>query len=274
MNKILTMIGLPLFLCYFLLKQLYSEGHETFFLVFRAVFITFTLVSLFRIFKHRDKSLGAFSLFHEIFRRKLGQSVADYLIFEVKMLIGSLKFFRTPLKSFGAISHSYFAGPILQGLVIGLLLMLAIEPLLIHILISAKFTGPLAMVLHSGLVVSEIYILQILFGNLYYLQFSEALVTERRLKIRMGYFWNLDIDLDNIKLIERGNVRIIGDKTAKIGLMMDPTVRLHFQSLQPAQKLFKKKAYQTMDVFLKTTEVQGLIENVERLRREISLVHQ
>lgn len=149
----------------------------------------------------------------------------------------------------------------LKGVLLGLVLLFAIEPTLIHILLAAKLKGIWKIAFHLGLVISEIYLLEILIGNLYYLQFSEVFVGSKSLAIDFGLLWKVNIDYSNIELIELGNHRQIGDKTPKITLLNSPVVRLHFKKNESAQRMFKIVSLKSIDLYLNESDITKLQRN-------------
>lgn len=230
-------------------------------LVFNAISVVLILATIYGIYRAisgRDRTLPLRLSLEAMAKDRFGNSFGGYLIYEIKLVIGLCKFILAPLRNYRAVMNSYFTSPMLSGVLFGLLFLMLSESLLIHLFIAAKFEGVTKLVLTLVFLLSEIFLLEMTIGNLYYFQFSKFVISDGKVEIRQGLLWDMTFEISEIEVLEWGNLRKAGEKTPKISLFQDAVVRIHFKRAIKAQRIFRERELTSLDIFLKDADQECL----------------
>ncbi|RYZ53852.1 MAG: hypothetical protein EOP07_17070 [Proteobacteria bacterium] len=249
---VLLSIGFVLF------RMRFYKDYALVFNALSVVLILATVYGICRAIARRDRNVPLRVTLESLAKEKFGESFGGYLVYEVKLVIGLLKFLISPLRSYRGLMSSYFTSPMLSGVLFGLLFLMLCESLLIHLFISARFEGVTHLVLTLAFLLSEIFLLEMTIGNLYYFQFSKCVIADDKIEIRQGLLWDLEFEVEDIQSLEWGNLRKAKDKTPKISLFQDAVVRIHFKRGILAKRIFREKVVTSLDLFLKDVDQERL----------------
>jgi hypothetical protein len=236
----------------------YYREYAALFNALSAALIMATIYGIYRSISQRDRTLSLRVSLEDLVKKRFGQAFGGYLIYEIKLVAGLFKFIISPRKTYQAIMSSYFASPMLSGVLIGLLLILVSESVLIHLFITVKFEGTTKLVLTLLFLLSEVFFLEMTLGNLYYFQFSKFEISDNRISIRQGLLWDVNFGVHAIRHLEWGNLRQMNDKTPKISLFQDSVVRIHLLGAVKAKRIFREKDLTSLDIYLKDVDQEHL----------------
>jgi|GEM_PF-6473399 hypothetical protein len=248
-------------LTYWLLYLFYYKSHEHWFTTAKVLLPLALLIKIVMIWRGRQEGDTLRSLLARLIKEKLGYKFLAYLEFELSLFKGVILFLFSPIRTYRGIKLSYFAGAYLPGAMMVLIFVLLGEMLLVHMIISSKASA--GIWIQIFVILSEIFVLEILLGNLYYVQFSKLEISNSRVDIQLGKMWSLQFDLDQVKEISVLEESSSGtfEKVPRISLMQKPTARLTFHSNIKATRFFKSKELRVIDLFLREAELALLLRS-------------
>ena len=246
-------------LLFWVMRHFFLEGHEVYFQAFRIFMYAYVVFSLGTLLTKVARKDGGQMAFRKFLEERLGTTFFSYLIYEIEMIKGIAYFLIAPLANYRKIAASYFVNSYLHGAIFVLLFLVIGESCFIHILISTKSSESVKLALQITFVLSELIVIEMIIGNLYYLQISKVEISEEKILVRMGLLWELDCPINMIKNIDYPIVTVRDEKVPRIALFQEPQVRIHFREKITARKLFKQKKLSCVDIFLKEKEVRELL---------------
>lgn len=253
-----------LVITYWVLRYFFHEGHEFHFAIVRLVFFGFVGFKLVKFLRARPADEDMSRTLQKFIEQRFGRAFGGYLIYEVKLLIGVLRFLASPIKTSKGITSSYFANAYLNGLLLFVCLMLVLEPIAIHLLVSHSLSAGPAAIAHVVLIILELWCIELLAGNLFYVQFSKVEIGEEAAHIQLGLIWNLRFRISDVASIELLGLEPQRPKIPKIALENQPNIRVHFKEEQLAERMIGTKPIRIIDLFLKEADRQALIERCQQ----------
>lgn len=224
----------------------------------RALILIAAVTNLyFTINSNRKNENSKGTTIKDFLRKEFGETIGNYIYFEFQLYLGVFKYLVSPVKTTKEILKSYFATESLGGLIFIILFFLVCEPLLLHILIYNSVPEDYRSAVHIVLLLSEIYLLQMVIGNLYHLKNSKVIVTDESLKANLGILSKLNISFDQIKSISLPQETKNEYETSKLGFG-DPTLRIVAKKDFEIQVMFKIKKVKCIDLCLTRQHVQLL----------------
>ncbi|NRA63579.1 MAG: hypothetical protein HRU19_03805 [Pseudobacteriovorax sp.] len=235
-------------------------SYESYFLIAKILLISAVILRLVIGLRRAPQELSLKGKLISFVENNLGNGYTRYLEFELLMIKGSLKFFSSPLQSWKRIKASYFYTDSLAGLFFGIIFLVICESLIIHLLVHLYMPDEYIFVSHVAVLLFDIYFLEMILGNLYYLPDSEVSIGDKDITVKLGILSSMSVKYEDIKelvLPEDG----LEKRPPKIGLLGSRTLQLHFHTPQIWRFFSVEKRTDRMDLCLKENDCHSIRES-------------
>lgn len=230
-----------------------------------AISIIFLLLGIYFLISKIKAGNRFIDIFKTYCRSKFGISFSEYLFYEISLLIGAISFICRPFSNWKKIKNSYFVTSYDVGVFFFLIFILIAEPLLVHLLVDKVAEGTTKMVLHVALILMEIYAVELVLGNIYYLKLSKVIVARNSLYIKLGLIFQIRIPYSKISSFQKVSLNSPEKGGKKIGLLASPNYILNFTEKISLKFFYKIIKVEKISIQLKNVEIQKINSRINQV---------